>query len=211
MLGLDIGRAKLAGLIPREEDHAPCLLCVAFEHDILPRSGLSAGVTVRCVSRPRSSPRAPFSLLRRRRPNGKLPRSDRLFWMVLGLLESRQPESASGNPAFHPVVSGLNYRPKTPIPTLCGLPGENTLANRLLIRLNRHGKRCTSVQWFRVNLPPAKRPLMRATFRFPTAGFVCTVRPIPNCVSPGSTSSCGSRAGLQANQKPSRQLCPQGR
>jgi hypothetical protein len=36
VLGLDIGRAELAGLIPREEDHAPCLLRIAFEHDVLP-------------------------------------------------------------------------------------------------------------------------------------------------------------------------------
>ena len=32
MLGLDIWRAELAGLIPRKEDHAPCLLRIAFEH-----------------------------------------------------------------------------------------------------------------------------------------------------------------------------------
>ena len=36
VLGLDIGRAELAGLIPREEDHAPCLLRIAFEHGVLP-------------------------------------------------------------------------------------------------------------------------------------------------------------------------------
>src|ERR1039458_3264101 len=36
MLGLDIGRAELAGLIPRKEDHAPCFLRIAFEHTNLP-------------------------------------------------------------------------------------------------------------------------------------------------------------------------------
>ena len=36
VLGLDIGRAELAGLIPREEDYAPCLLRIAFEHGVLP-------------------------------------------------------------------------------------------------------------------------------------------------------------------------------
>ena len=36
VLGLDIRRAELAGLIPREEDHAPCLLRIAFEHVFSP-------------------------------------------------------------------------------------------------------------------------------------------------------------------------------
>ena len=40
VLGLDIGRAELAGLIPREEDHAPRLLRIAFEHRGLPCSNL---------------------------------------------------------------------------------------------------------------------------------------------------------------------------
>src|SRR5580692_2231151 len=34
MLGFNVGRTELAGLIPREEDHAPCLLRIAFEHDV---------------------------------------------------------------------------------------------------------------------------------------------------------------------------------
>ena len=36
VLGLDIRRAKLAGLVSRKEDDAPCLLRVAFEHWDLP-------------------------------------------------------------------------------------------------------------------------------------------------------------------------------
>jgi hypothetical protein len=32
VLGLDVGRAELAGLVPRKEDHAPRLLGIAFEH-----------------------------------------------------------------------------------------------------------------------------------------------------------------------------------
>ena len=32
MFGFDVRRAKLAGLVAREEDHAPRLFCVAFEH-----------------------------------------------------------------------------------------------------------------------------------------------------------------------------------
>jgi len=39
VLSLDIGRAKLAGLISREEDHAPCLLRIAFEHGVSPSAG----------------------------------------------------------------------------------------------------------------------------------------------------------------------------
>ena len=40
VLGFDIGRTELAGLIAREEDNPPCLLRVAFEHDVLPDSGV---------------------------------------------------------------------------------------------------------------------------------------------------------------------------
>ena len=32
VLGLDIRRAELAGLVPREEDYTTCLLRIAFEH-----------------------------------------------------------------------------------------------------------------------------------------------------------------------------------
>src|SRR5271156_3281521 len=32
MLGLDVRRPELTGLIPREKDHAPRLLRIAFEH-----------------------------------------------------------------------------------------------------------------------------------------------------------------------------------
>jgi hypothetical protein len=42
VLGLDIRRAKLAGLVPREEDHATRLLCIAFEHDGPPLSKVAA-------------------------------------------------------------------------------------------------------------------------------------------------------------------------
>ena len=52
VLGLDIGRAELAGLIPREEDHAPRLLRIAFKHRGLPLCWLSAGERVRFTWRP---------------------------------------------------------------------------------------------------------------------------------------------------------------
>ena len=39
VLGFNIGRAELAGLIAREEDDPPCLLRIAFEHGVLPGSG----------------------------------------------------------------------------------------------------------------------------------------------------------------------------
>ncbi len=48
VLGLDIRRAELAGLIPRKEDHAPCLLRIAFEHQDLP---CSTCLTVPCFTR----------------------------------------------------------------------------------------------------------------------------------------------------------------
>ena len=32
VLGLDVRAAVLARLVPREKDHAPCLLCIAFKH-----------------------------------------------------------------------------------------------------------------------------------------------------------------------------------
>src|SRR5436190_11132624 len=32
MLSLDVRRAELTGLIPREEDDAPCFFCIALEH-----------------------------------------------------------------------------------------------------------------------------------------------------------------------------------
>ena len=47
MLGLDIGRAELAGLISREEDHAPCLLRIAFEHECSPFAPGLRSVAVR--------------------------------------------------------------------------------------------------------------------------------------------------------------------
>jgi len=39
VLGLDVGRAELAGLVPRKEDDAPRLFCIAFEHFDLPDTG----------------------------------------------------------------------------------------------------------------------------------------------------------------------------
>src|SRR5579859_4396174 len=46
VLGFNIGRTKLAGLIPREEDYASRLLRVAFEHGVPFLSVLSAAVAV---------------------------------------------------------------------------------------------------------------------------------------------------------------------
>ena len=60
VLGLDIGRAELAGLIPRKEDHAPCLLRIAFEHFVLPDPGYR-------LKWPSGNP-APASALRRALP-----------------------------------------------------------------------------------------------------------------------------------------------
>src|ERR1700730_10577588 len=38
VLSLDVRRAELAGLIPGEENNAPCLFCIAFEHISPPRA-----------------------------------------------------------------------------------------------------------------------------------------------------------------------------
>src|SRR5580693_8792406 len=90
VLGFYIRRAELAGLIPRKEDHAPCLLRIPFEHDLLlPATGVSQAA--RLSSRPAIPPastlrRAPFPLLRRRRPQSENPRPEQLFWMVPGQL-----------------------------------------------------------------------------------------------------------------------------
>src|ERR1039458_2820992 len=59
MLSLDIRRAELACLVPREEDYAPCLLRIAFEHDELLSCRLSSGVAVRCNCRLQPYPREP--------------------------------------------------------------------------------------------------------------------------------------------------------
>src|SRR5215813_11482581 len=42
VFGLNIGRAELAGFIPRKKDYAPCLFCVALEHVALTSRNLPA-------------------------------------------------------------------------------------------------------------------------------------------------------------------------
>ena len=47
VLGLDVGTAELAGLVPREKDHAPGLLGIAFKHSLsrlLPLQSFRAGI-----------------------------------------------------------------------------------------------------------------------------------------------------------------------
>ena len=46
MLGLDVRRAELAGLVPREEDDAPRFFCIAFEHDSSERLRLPSRMPV---------------------------------------------------------------------------------------------------------------------------------------------------------------------
>ena len=52
MLGLDIGGAELAGLIPGEEDDAPRLFCIAFEHDSSERLRWPSRMPVVCAGKP---------------------------------------------------------------------------------------------------------------------------------------------------------------
>ena len=92
VLGLDIGRAELAGLISREEDHAPCLLRIAFEHGVLPctiagyRLEWPSGSSFPASAQPArallltSPPEAPWKML-------SCP--EQLFWMVASLPSAR--------------------------------------------------------------------------------------------------------------------------
>src|ERR1035438_10902409 len=64
VLGFDIRRAKLAGLIPRKEDHAPRLFRIALEH-MPPKS-------VRSLNPRRSSPGSHSSIMAEYRANREL-------------------------------------------------------------------------------------------------------------------------------------------
>jgi hypothetical protein len=122
VLGLDIGRAELAGLVSREEDHAPCLLRIAFEHDVLPPdpglSRLSAGVAVRFNCRPQPNPRVPFFNFAAEGPRKMRSCPEQLFGWCEPFALLLVPGAIAACRDFHPALFSLENRPASRLLTL---------------------------------------------------------------------------------------------
>src|ERR1700735_1558224 len=129
MLGLNIRRAELAGLVPRKEDHAPRLLRIPLEHDLLPPvfgapfrvcPRRSLEVAVRCFVRVRLCPRSPSvtspsEALEKNTENR--PRSEQLFWMVLGHLSTQRQPALTPPADSHPNPCKPVLQNRSPGPT----------------------------------------------------------------------------------------------
>src|ERR1700722_781759 len=129
MLGLNIGRTKLAGLVPRKQDYAPRLPRIPLEHDLLPPvfgapfrvcPRRSLEVAVRWFFRLRLCPRSPSvtspSEALEKNPKNP-PRSDPLFWMVLGPLSTQRQPALTPPADSHPNPCKPVLQNRSPGPT----------------------------------------------------------------------------------------------